>query len=135
MDEPASVLLVTVPQDNGLNRLHLREGRLPQSGAADEAVVSHDFAAAHGLRQGSRLSVVMNGKRRMLAVTGIALSPEFIYALGPGEMMPDPRRFGVIWLTRRRWNRPSTLKGPFRTLSSSSHRGCPKAVSSRNWTD
>ncbi|WP_434617716.1 ABC transporter permease [Tabrizicola sp. M-4] len=116
MVEPASVLLVTVPGEGGLNRLHLREGRLPQAGVADEAVVSQDFAAAHGLRQGSRLAVVMNGKRRVLAVTGVALSPEFIYALGPGEMMPDPRRFGVVWLPRATLEQAYDLEGAFSNL-------------------
>ena len=116
MIEPASVLLVSVPQEGGLNRLHLRPGRLPHPDAADEAVVSQDFATAHGLQEGAHLSVVMNGKRRVLAVTGIALSPEFIYALGPGEMMPDPRRFGVVWLPRPTLEQAFDLKGAFSNL-------------------
>lgn len=116
MAEPATVLLVSLPEPDGLNRLHLREGRLARPDAADEAVVSQGFAAAHGLRQGSRLTVVMNGKRRNLAVTGIALSPEFIYALGPGEMMPDPRRFGVLWMPRPALEQAFDLKGAFSNL-------------------
>lgn len=114
--EPASVLLVTVPQPQGLNRLYLRAGRLPQEGAADEALVSQDFAAAHGLHPGARLSVVMNGKRRALTITGVALSPEMIYALGPGEMMPDPRRFGVVWMPRPALERAFDLEGAFSNL-------------------
>ena len=117
MNEPASVLLVSAPQADGLNRLHLREGRLPSADAADEAVVSQDFATAHGLRQGAHLTVVMNGKRRDLAITGIALSPEFIYALGPGEMMPDPRRFGVVWLPRAALERAFDLEGAFSNVA------------------
>ena len=116
MVEPASVLLVTLPEKDGLNRLHLREGRLPQPGAAHEAVLSQDFAAAHGLHPGQQLAVIMHGKRRMLVVTGIALSPEFIYALGPGEMMPDPRRFGVIWLPRPTLEQAYELEGAFSNL-------------------
>lgn len=116
MEEPASVLLVTLPEPDGLNRLHLRAGLLPQTGALDEAVVSQDFATAHGLTQGSRLAVVMNGKRRNLTITGIALSPEFIYALGPGEMMPDPRRFGVVWMPRRVLEDAYDLDGAFSNL-------------------
>lgn len=116
MAEPASVLLVTVPQADGLNRLHLRTGRLPEPGMADEAVVSQDFAGAHGLRQGSQLAVVMNGKRRLLSITGIALSPEFIYAIGPGEMMPDPHRFGIVWLQRDTLEQAFDLEGAFSNL-------------------
>ena len=116
MVEPASVLLVSLPKADGLNRLHLREGRLAHPEAADEAVVSQDFAGAHGLRQESRLTVVMNGKRRDVSITGIALSPEFIYALGPGEMMPDPRRFGVVWMPRPALEQAFDLEGAFSNL-------------------
>lgn len=116
MAEPASVLLVSLPEKDGLNRLHLREGHLARAEMSNEAVVSQDFATMHNLRQGSRLTVVMNGKRRNLAVTGVALSPEFIYALGPGEMMPDPRRFGVIWLPRPTLELAFDLKGAFSNL-------------------
>lgn len=116
MVEPASLLLVSVPQEGGLNRLYLRAGALPHPDAANEAVVSQDFATAHGLREGAHLTVVMNGKRRDLVITGIALSPEFIYALGPGEMMPDPRRFGVVWLPRPALEQAYDLKGAFSNL-------------------
>jgi len=116
MVEPASVLFVTLPQEGGLNRLHLRSGRVPHPEAADEAILSQDFATAHGLEQGAHLTVVMNGKRRSLVVAGIALSPEFIYALGPGEMMPDPRRFGVVWMPRPTLEAAFDLEGAFSNL-------------------
>lgn len=116
LNEPASVLLVSLPEPGGINQLYLREGRLPEADVAGEVLVSQDFASAHHLRQGSRLAVVMQGKRRDLRVTGIALSPEFIYALGPGEMMPDPRRFGVVWMSRKTLERAFDLGGAFSNL-------------------
>lgn len=118
MTEPASALLVSLPEGaaRGLNRLHLREGRLPEAGAAGEVAVSEDFAKAHGLRPGGRFDLVMNGKRRAVMVTGIALSPEFIYALGPGEMMPDPRRFGILWMPRDALAAAHDLDGAFSNL-------------------
>lgn len=116
MVEPAALLLVSVPPEGGLNRLYLRAGRLPHPAAANEAVVAQDFATAHGLHEGAHLTVVMNGKRRELVITGVALSPEFIYALGPGEMMPDPRRFGVVWLPRPVLEQAYDLKGAFSNL-------------------
>lgn len=112
--EPVSVLVVSLPGDGrGLNRLHLRQGRLPDPDAADEAVVSEGFAAAHRLRPGATLAVLMNGQRRDLTVTGVALSPEFIYALGPGAMMPDPRRFGIAWTPRAGLEAALDLEGAF----------------------
>ena len=115
MAEPGSVMLVSLPltADTGLNRLYLRQGRVPDPQSSDEVVVSEDFAKAHRLRPGSRLALVMNGQRRTLTVTGIALSPEFIYALGPGQMMPDPLRFGIAWLPRTSLEAAFDLEGAF----------------------
>lgn len=109
--EPGMVMLVSLPRDGGLNRTHLRQGRLPDPQAPHEALVSEGFAAAHGLQAGDGLAVLMNGQRRQLRITGIALSPEFIYAIGPGEMMPDPRRFGILWLPRGGLETAFDLKG------------------------
>ncbi len=115
MVEPGTVLLVSMQGDGGagLNRLYLRQGRLPDPQSAREVVVSESFALAHGLRPGDRLTVLMHGKRRELAITGVALSPEFIYALGPGEMMPDPRRFGIVWAPRAALEAAFDLEGAF----------------------
>lgn len=115
MAEPGTVLFVSLPESGagGLNRLHLRQGRLPDPQSAREVVVSEGFAKAHRLRPGSGLAVLMNGQRRDLVITGIALSPEFIYALGPGEMMPDPRRFGIAWLPRSSLEAAYDLEGAF----------------------
>lgn len=118
MVEPGAVMLVSLPGNGngGLNRLHLRQGRLPDPQSAREAVVSEGFAKAHGLVPGASFTVLMNGQRRALQVTGIALSPEFIYALGPGEMMPDPSRFGIAWLPRPSLEAAFDLKGAFSNL-------------------
>lgn len=115
MAEPASLLLVSLPQagDAGLNRLYLRQGRLPDPTSHSEIVVSEGFAQAHRLRPGAPLTVVMNGRSVKMQVTGIALSPEFIYALGPGDMMPDPRRFGIAWAPRASLEAAFTLDGAF----------------------
>ncbi|NJM82392.1 MAG: ABC transporter permease [Tabrizicola sp.] len=115
MAEPGSVALVSVPQGGGvgLNQLYLRSGRLPEPLSADEAVVSEGFAKAHRLRPGTRFAVLMNGQRREVEVVGVALSPEFIYALGPGEMMPDPRRFGVVWMPLQSLEAAFDLQGAF----------------------
>ena len=81
-----------------LNQLALRSGRLPHSGHNDEAVLSEQFAAAHELRPGDQFAALLNGRKRRLTVVGTALSPEYIYAMAPGALMPDDRRFGIIWL-------------------------------------
>jgi putative ABC transport system permease protein len=117
MSGPASVQLVSLPEGAaGLNRLYLRQGRLPDPQSVREAAVSEGFALAHGLGPGDALPVLMHGQRRELLITGVALSPEFIYALGPGQMMPDPDRFGVVWLPRASLEAAYDLEGAFSSL-------------------
>lgn len=115
MVEPATGQLVSLP-DHGAQRLnvvHLRLGRLPQPDHPDEVVLNEPFANAHGYRPGSTFGALINGKRRTLTVVGIGLSPEFIYSIGPGFIVPDSRRFGVMWMSRRALGAAFDMNGAF----------------------
>jgi putative ABC transport system permease protein len=130
-DEPAIGQLVSVPEDRepALNRLALLQGRTPRLGAPDEAVLSDPFAQAHGLGPGDRLHAVINGRWRELIVVGVALSPEYVYTIGPGALMPDDRRFGVLWLGERALQAAFDLEGAFNDVSLGLLRGTdPEAV-------
>jgi putative ABC transport system permease protein len=85
-----------------MNRVSIRSGRAledtPASSDAIPALVSAGFADARGLVPGSRLTAQINGKRRVLVIAGVALSPEFVFAGLMGS--PDQRGFGVFWLPR-----------------------------------
>lgn len=116
--EPATGQLVSLP-DSGellLNKLYMKAGRMPEPAKADEVVVSESFANSHRFELGSRFSAILNGRKRALTVVGIALSPEFIYAVGPGDVMPDDRRFGVIWMSERALAAIYDLEGAFTAL-------------------
>jgi putative ABC transport system permease protein len=84
-----------------LNRVTLRLGRLPRAGQADEVVVDDAFARANGLAPGARVTALIHGRRLSLLVVGIGLAPDFIYALAPGDILPDDERFGAFWMGRR----------------------------------
>ena len=101
--EPVSARLVSLPDegDAELNRIYLRRGRTPDPERPDEIVVNEAFAAAHGFEPGARFAAIVGGRRRTLEIVGTALSPEFIYTLAPGALVPDDRRFAVIWMSRR----------------------------------
>jgi putative ABC transport system permease protein len=101
LSEPATGRIVSLPEHGGqpvLNRIHLRAGRFPDPRREDEVLVSEGFAAKNGFGPGSHVTAVINGRLRRLHVVGVGLSPEFIYAIRPGEMLPDERRFGVLWM-------------------------------------
>jgi putative ABC transport system permease protein len=123
--EPAIGRLISIPErgESVLNRLALREGRLVAPGRENEVVLSEPFAEAHGYRPGDRFDVVMNGHKRTLEVVGIALSPEFVYSIGPGALMPDDERFGVGWMGRRALEAAYDLDGAFNDVSLTLLRG------------
>lgn len=101
--DPVVGHLVSIP-DVGqplLNRIHLRRGRMVEPWRDDEILVSEAFASAHGLVPGDRLSAVIKGTRKQLTIVGVALSPEFIYQIAPGRILPDFKRYAVIWMGRR----------------------------------
>ena len=77
----------------------VRSGRLPS--AADEVLLLEAFFDAHQLELGDRIPVVVNGQQRMLSIVGTAITPEVIFAVAPGELVPDPLRYAVLWMERR----------------------------------
>ncbi|MDE2383819.1 MAG: ABC transporter permease [Alphaproteobacteria bacterium] len=116
--EPASVMMISIP-DNGpqrLNRVVLRKGAMPGPGSFDEVLISESFAKANGFEPGAQFDVLLNGVSRSLKVAGWALSPEYVYTIGPGELMPDERRFGVVWMPERELAAAYNLNGAFSSL-------------------
>ena len=96
--------ILSLPSDGSPPRLNvpvLQSGDWPDPQATDQVVISTPFAEANGFRPGDRFIANLDGHRRALVVTGTVLSPEFIYTIGPGAMMPDNAGFGVIWMPER----------------------------------
>ena len=123
--QPATAQVVSLPEI-GLPRLNvpvLTEGRWPLPGATDEVVVNAPFAEAHGYRLGDSFAANLQGTRRELTVVGAALSPEFIYTIGPGAMMPDPASHGVIWMPRAAAEAAFDMTGAFNNVVAALNRG------------
>ena len=117
--EPATGQFISLPEirKSTLNQLYMRMGRVPEPQSPNEIVVSESFAKAHGFTPGSRFSAILNGRKRDLIIVGIALSPEFIYAVGPGDIMPDDRRFGVVWMSEKALASAYDLEGAFSSVN------------------
>ena len=117
--EPATGQFISLPESGEpvLNRLYLRLGRMPDPARADEVVVNESFAKAHAFTPGVRFSAILNGRKREVTVVGIALSPEFVYAIGPGDRMPDDRRFGIVWMSKKALAGIYDLEGAFSAVS------------------
>jgi putative ABC transport system permease protein len=100
MAEPVSGRFVSIPEHptRMLNQLHIRSGRYIAPRAKGEVLVDEAFAQAHRLAPGSQVKAVLNGKLERLTIVGVALSPEYVYTIQPGQLFPDNKRFGVFWM-------------------------------------
>lgn len=116
--EPATGRLISIPGPPpfGLSELHLRRGRFPEPDRPGEVVASEAFVKAHGFRTGDTLHAIINGRLQTLTIVGVALSPEYIYQVRPGELFPDDRRFGIFWMPQRQLAPAYDLDGAFNDL-------------------
>lgn len=125
MREPATGIAVSLPEtgEPTVNALYLRAGRLPEPNRHDEVAVLETFAKAHRMVPGSAFEAIMNGHKRRLVVTGIVLSPEYVYAIGPGDFVPDPRRFGALFMRRPALETIFDMDGAFNNVAARTLRG------------
>ncbi len=125
MEAPATARIIALPVagEPVLNVPVLRQGRLPDPLRVDEVAVSEAFAEAHGLVPGDRFDAILDGQRRTLSVTGMFLSPEFIYVTGPGSFIPDNRAYGIVWMSHDAAASAYGLDGAFNEVSVTLARG------------
>ena len=129
MAEPATALIVSLPPDGAvLNLPLLRRGRLPDPDRPDEVALGEPFAEAHGLMPGDSFRAVLNGQLRSLTVSGWVLSPEFVYTVPPGSMMPDDRRFGVVWMGQAAAAAALDMRGAVNDIALALARGADEAA-------
>lgn len=117
-DDPVTARLVSLPARGQppLNRLHLARGRLPERGAASEVVLSEPFADAHGLAPGDRVEATVHGRRQVLRVVGVGLSPEHVYQIQPGALFPDYERYAIGWMREPALAAAYDMEGAFNDL-------------------
>ncbi|WP_018946914.1 FtsX-like permease family protein [Thioalkalivibrio sp. AKL17] len=129
-DDPIRGQVLSLPDGRqpALNQLHLREGRLPERARSDEVVVSDGFAEAHGLVAGDTLRLIIGGRLVEVRVSGIALSPEFVYQVSPGHLMPDYERYAILWMNESALAAAWGMEGAFNSLSVSLQRDADRAA-------
>lgn len=111
--------ILSLPVD-GLPRLNVpivTTGRLPDPISTDEVMVNANFATANDLVVGDHFFANLNGQKRQLTITGTAQSPEFIYTIGPGALMPDNATFGILWMPKPAVDAAFDMTGAFNDLS------------------
>lgn len=119
MLEPASGKIISLPDGRPplLNQLYLRAGRLLYPNEDNAILADESFFNAHHLTLGDKIAVIMNGHRRKLKIVGVVLSPEYVYSIAPGALMPDSKRYGIFWMSRRSLEAAVNMKGAFNDLA------------------
>jgi putative ABC transport system permease protein len=117
LPEPANGNVVSLPREGkpGLNQIHVTSGRTPER--LGEVVLLQTFADAHRLGVGNRLPAVINGRLRELTIVGTALSPEYVFAMAPGDITVDEKRFAVLWMLSDELLPAYQMEGAFNALS------------------
>lgn len=128
LDEPASGMVRSLPdfEPPKLNRLFLRSGRWLTPGGRKEVLVGEAFANANQLKAGDSIAMLLNGRRQVLRIVGIVLSPEFVFESRPGAALPDNRTYGIFWMPYKELASAFDLDGAFNYLSLTLTPGAPE---------
>jgi putative ABC transport system permease protein len=116
---PVSARVVSIENagDEPLVRLFMRRGTAPLPGDTKNVAINEAFAEANGVTPGEGMRVVLNGRVQIFQISGIGLSPEFIYSVKPGLPIPDDRLYAIIWIDRRPAEAAFDMKGAFNDLA------------------
>jgi putative ABC transport system permease protein len=125
LEEPAVGQLISVPvtRPPRLNQLYLRRGRWLTVGRDDEVLASEAFLEANSLEVGDSIVAIINGRRKQLRVVGVAFSPEYVFQIKPGDMLPDPRHFGILWMENEALSTAYDMYGAFNDVAIGLARG------------
>ena len=96
-----------------LNDVHIKAGRFPEPGRSNEVLVYEPFAKAHRLTPGSTIPAILNGKLHDLIIVGLAISPEFVFAIEPGGITSDDERFAPMWMSKSAVAAAFQMEGAF----------------------
>lgn len=124
---PAEVISLPETHELSVNRLYLVSGRFPEVGKRDEAVMNKRFAEAHRISLGDQVSMIVRGRQIEVAITGLVMSPEHVYTIAPGELVPDERQYGVLWMNERPLSELAGWEGAFNELVVRLSRGANEA--------
>lgn len=115
LEEPGIGTLISIPDHSqpNLNQLYLKVGRYPDEMRLDEIIADDAFTEKHDLVVGDKVTAILNGVLRDFTIVGIAMSPEYIYSIAPGALVPDPLRYGIFWMRERALEATVGMTGAF----------------------
>ena len=101
-DENAALRLITLPDEKKdiADDVMVTSGRYFSNAESNQCLVEEGFYKAYGLKPGDFIDPVIDGREIKLTVIGSVKSPEYVYPLRAGEIMPDNRKFGIVYIKK-----------------------------------
>ncbi|MDP4109554.1 MAG: FtsX-like permease family protein, partial [Bacillota bacterium] len=98
--ESAVIRLITLPDEKKdmVNDVMLTDGTYFTGAESNQCLVEEGFYRAHGLKPGDFIYPVADGREIKLRVAGSSKSPEYVYPIREGEIVPDNKKFGVVYI-------------------------------------
>ncbi len=75
---------------------YIESGRPPEN--PRECMLSASFAKARGLRLGERLALEYEDRQLKYVITGLIISPEYVYNVSGAEIAPNPAKNGYLFV-------------------------------------
>ena len=72
---------------------------------------------------GDTLAAIINGRKKQLRIVGIVLSPEYVFQVKPGDIVPDAKHYGVLWMNHEALSMAFDMEGAFNDFSAELLRG------------
>lgn len=119
VDELKTGKIISLPkqQNNIIDNIFLDSGRKLYPHETNECLVDSKFFEANKLKLNDFITVTTNGKKQNLKIVGSAKSPEFVYAIrNAAEMIPNPQKFGIVWVNKDWAESSFNLKGFYNEL-------------------
>jgi len=103
------------PADSArLNDFKLEEG----AAVAGSLLLGSSYAKANGIAAGDELELIIGSRQATLPVSGIILSPEYIYAIpDAAQLLPDDKAFGFAFLDAALLGQLTGMAGAANNLS------------------
>ncbi|MCC7403630.1 MAG: ABC transporter permease [Bdellovibrionales bacterium] len=136
-DVPAVGRFVSLPrgQQSTLNRIQILKGRWPLPTEDNEVLVGQAFFEFNKLQLNQEIAAMFNGRYRKLRIVGVAVSPEYIYALPGHSPLPDDEHFGIFWIRREGLSSAFDMQGSFNNLALTVLSGANEAALSKSIDD
>lgn len=98
-DENVTLKLISYDpaEADRLNDILVTQGAAPAAGSYD-ICLNEAFYKANQLKEGDTIELALRGRRVSFSVCGSVQTPEYIYIMPEGSLMPDDKSFGIAYV-------------------------------------